>query len=192
MTTADRSALARSAPARCGWPGLAHHAVDAGFEPLDVLAQPLALGGVRGGVDGQPQRGHRRTQPVREVGGGLPFGLEQLADPAGQLVERIADLTDLARTVGDDATIEIATAQVVGDAGDRYERRGQPAGQDDRGEHRRGDQAGGQRDQQDPRARHTVVQVGAGHRDPDHRRPRRRCHGQVDLGAVRPVSRVDA
>ena len=67
----------------------------------------------------QPQRGQRGAQPVDEVGGGLPLGGQQLADPAGQPVDRRRHLADLGGPVGVARALEVAGAEPVAVAAGR-------------------------------------------------------------------------
>ena len=86
---------------RAGLPGrpprlrddVADHPLDAG----DGGEHPLRLVGIPQALGVQPQRGQRRPQPVRQVGGRLPLLPQQVLDPVGQPVERVGDPADLGR-----------------------------------------------------------------------------------------------
>ena len=164
---------------------LAYDGVDGALQPVQVLAQPGPLGRVSRRVDRQAQGRDRRAQPVRQVGGRLALGLQQLTDPAGQLVQRRTDLLDLGRPTRHAPGAAAARGEVVRDLGDRDERRGDPAGEGDRGCQRDDDQAKAQCHQQDSGPGDPLGQGVAGHADPDHARAGLRRDGQVDRGAVR-------
>src|SRR5262249_44545800 len=114
---------ARVAEALAGAPaGGPDDVVDGALERVQVGTQPVTLAAVlqRLGVDAQ--RRQRGTQPVRQVGHGLPFPGEQLVDPPGEMVEPGADLAYLGRPAGPGARVEIPSGEMVYDLHDRAQR----------------------------------------------------------------------
>jgi hypothetical protein len=113
------ASLAQALPHRPS--GLVDDLVDSPADRVDVGQQPVAVGpGQRLGV--QPQCRQGGAQPVGEIGGGLTFGGQELADPPGQPVHRRPHLADLRRSGRGGAGGEVAAAQSVrrrGEVGDR-------------------------------------------------------------------------
>ena len=88
--------------------------VDDSFDVVELRYQLMLAVAVGKGVGVETDSGQGRSEPVRQVGGGLSLHLQQSADLGGEPVEGGADSANLWWACHLDPRVEIARAHPVG------------------------------------------------------------------------------
>ena len=158
----------RPHPRLGGTAGLLDHPVDRLPHPVDVGAQRRRLVPVAERLRLQPESGQWGAETVRQVGYGLPLGVEQPDQAMGQDIERLPDLRHLRRPRRVDPGFQVTPTQRAGRLGEGRHRPhdlpSQPVGGDDGDDHQEDAEGAEHR----PGDRDAALQLLVGHHGPHH------------------------